>query len=206
MNQIVEVQSQTQPVSETVSFLAMIERAARDPSVDVDKFERLMLMKERVEANAARKAFNAAVAIAKGEIPPILKNREVDFTSQKGRTNYRYEDFAGVAKVVDPVLNRHGLSYRFKSEQAGNKLRVTCILFHELGHSEETTLEAVEDHSGNKNGIQAIGSTSVYLQRYTLKLSLGLATTTDDDGKIRYHQCGKCGNRFKSKEAVAASV
>jgi len=60
---------------------------------------------------------------------------------------------------------------------------VTCILSHELGHSEDgNSLTAPPDCSGNKNGVQGIASTSTFLERYTLKASLGLATT-DDDGR-----------------------
>jgi len=168
--------------SETSALVSIIERAARDPSVDVEKFERLMLMKERVEKQIAEREFNAAVAKAKLEIGPIVKNKKVDFTSAKGRTNYRHEDLAEIARTIDPILGRNGLSYRHKSEQGGQKLRVTCIVSHSGGYSENTTLEAAEDHSGNKNVIQAIGSAATYLQRYTLKLALGLAASTDDDG------------------------
>lgn len=170
-------------VSETAALISMVERAARDPNVDVDKFERLMAMKERVEAKAAERAFNEAVSAAKAVIPPIFKNKVVDFTSQKGRTNYRHEDLAEVARVVDPVLTENGLSYRFRSSQEAGKIVVTCILSHVAGHREETTLTAAEDHSGNKNTIQAIGSAATYLQRYTLKLALGLAASADDDAK-----------------------
>lgn len=173
----------TPVVSESAALISMIERAARDTSVDIEKFERLMLMKERVERQHAIMAFNDAVAKAKGEFGPIAKNREVDYTSPKGRTNYKHEDFAGIAAVVDKVLKQNGLAYRFRSAQNGNKLSVTCILSHVRGHSEETTLEAAEDHSGNKNAIQAIGSATTYLQRYTLKLALGLASSHDDDAR-----------------------
>jgi hypothetical protein len=174
---------QERPASEGAAMLSMIERAARDLNVDVDKFERLMLMKERVEKEAARKAFNAAIAAAKGDIPPIFRNREVDFTSAKGRTNYRHEDFAGIARIIDPILKQHGLTYRHRSEQTAGLLRVTCILSHDDGHFEETSLEAPRDDSGNKNPIQSIGSAATYLQRYTLKLALGLSTSNDDDGR-----------------------
>ncbi len=170
-------------VGESAALISIIERAARDPSVDIDKFERLMLMKERVERQNAVKAFNDAISAAKGDIGPIIKNRTVDFTSAKGRTNYKHEDFAGITSVVDPVLKRHGLAYRFRSGQNGTKLSVTCVLSHVAGHSEETSLETNEDHSGNKNATQAIGSAATYLQRYTLKLALGLASAHDDDAR-----------------------
>lgn len=169
--------------SEAGALMSFIERAARDTNVDVDKFERLMVMKERLERQLAEREFNAAVAAAKLEIGPIVKNKTVDFTSAKGRTNYRHEDLAEIARTIDPILARNGLSYRHKSEQAAGKVRVTCIVSHSAGYSENTTLEASEDHSGNKNTIQAIGSAATYLQRYTLKLALGLSASTDDDGQ-----------------------
>ena len=59
---------------------------------------------------------------------------------------------------------------------------MTCIVSHRQGYSEENTLSAGRDESGNKNSIQAIGSTLTYLQRMTLKAALGLAASSDDDG------------------------
>lgn len=179
----IAIQVAEKHVAETGALLSFLERASRDPTVDLDKFERLMIMKERVEAQAASREFNAAVSAAKGQIPPIYKNKVVDFTSAKGRTNYRHEDFAEIARVVDPVLASHGLSYRYRSQQSNGKLSVTCILCHSAGHFEETTMEISEDHTGNKNAIQAVGSAATYLQRYTLKLALGLSASSDDDGK-----------------------
>jgi hypothetical protein len=149
---------------------------------DIDKLEKLMALQERWEANNARKEFDNAIAAAKSEIKPIVKRREVDFTSTKGRTNYMYEDMPLVAEEIDPILSKHGLSYRYRSSQEGNKVSVTCIIAHRAGHSELTTLSAANDESGNKNSIQAIGSAATYLQRYTLKLALGLSATKDTDG------------------------
>ena len=150
---------------------------------NIDVLEKLMGLQERWEANQARKAFDEAMAGAKAEIPTIVKNREVDFTSSKGRTNYRHEDLAEIARTVDPILSRHGLSYRFRvTSNVNEPVSVTCILSHRAGHSEETTLSAGRDDSGNKNSIQAVGSAITYLQRYTLKAALGLAAASEDDG------------------------
>ena len=151
---------------------------------DMATLEKFMDLQERHERNQARKAFDAAIAAAKAEIPVIIKNREVDFTSTKGRTHYRHEDLAGIARIVDPILGKHGLSYRFKTTAEPNApVTVTCIVSHRDGHSEENTLAAGRDDTGNKNSIQQIGSTITYLQRYTLKAALGLAAAADDDGK-----------------------
>lgn len=150
---------------------------------NIETLTKLMDLQERWEKNQARKAFDEAMAEAKAEIPPILKNRTVDFTSQKGRTNYRHEDLGEIARTVDPILAKYGLSYRFRSKTESGSVSVTCVVSHRDGHFEENTLSAGHDQSGNKNSIQAVGSTITYLQRYTLKSALGLAASNDDDGK-----------------------
>jgi hypothetical protein len=186
MNAVIQRDSDAvQPVPQTVGAItpmAMIQIAVQQ-GADIDKLEKLMGLQERWEKNEARKAFDDAIASAKSEIPVVHKNKEVDFTSAKGRTNYRYEDLAEVARTVDPILAKHGLSYRFRTTSTPNEpVAVTCIISHRAGHREENTLHAARDDSGNKNGIQAIGSTLTYLQRMTLKASLGLSAATDDDG------------------------
>ena len=147
--------------------------------------EAVALAKE-MDAFAARKAFDNAMAAAKAKITVIKKNRRVAFDSRKAgaaRTDYAYEDLAEIARTIDPIWGAHGLSYRFRvSSEVNEPVRVTCIISHRDGHSEETTLRAGRDESGNKNAIQAIGSTVTYLQRYTLKAALGLAAAHDDDG------------------------
>jgi len=62
-------------------------------------------------------------------------------------------------------------------------IEVTCIITHRDGHSEETTMVGPEDYSGFKNSIQSRGSSTTYLERYTLIGALGLVTVdTDNDG------------------------
>lgn len=157
---------------------------ALERGADINVLEKLMDLQERHEKNEARRAFDAAMADAGAEIPVIIKNRAVDFTSTKGRTNYKYEDLAAIASAVNPILAKYGLSYRFRTSSVPNEpIIVTCIISHRLGYSEENTLIGPRDESGNKNSIQAIGSTLTYLQRMTLKAALGLAAAADDDGK-----------------------
>ena len=43
---------------EPVSLLQVIERASRDPNVDIDKMERLMAMHERMMAKKDESEFN----------------------------------------------------------------------------------------------------------------------------------------------------
>ncbi len=157
-----------------ITPMEMLDKAITS-GAGIDMIEKLMTLQERWEANQARKAFDEAVAEAKKEIPAITRNAT-------GHNSKRYADFAAIARVVDPIIGRHGLSYRFRTTQNGT-ISVTCILSHKAGHSEETTLCGPADGSGNKNAIQAIGSTLTYLQRYSLVQMLGLAAAADDDGK-----------------------
>lgn len=161
----------------------MLDRAVAQ-GASIETLEKLMGLQERWKAAEAKQAFDEAMASAKAEIPVIFKNRTVDFTSAKGRTNYKHEDLAGIARQVDPILTKYGLSYRFRTSSLPNEpVTVTCIVSHRSGHSEENTLSAGRDDTGNKNSIQQIGSTITYLQRYTLKAALGLSASTDDDGR-----------------------
>lgn len=165
-----------------VTPMEMLDRAVTS-GASVETLTQLMVLQERWEANQARKAFDEAMASAKANMPSIVKSRKVDFTTAKGRTNYQYEDLASIMNQIGPVLSANGLSVRYRTQADPNQpISVTCIISHRMGHSEENTLMAGRDESGNKNSIQAIGSTVTYLQRYTLKAALGLAAAADDDG------------------------
>lgn len=153
----------------------MLARAV-SAGASIEVLEKLMALQERWEANQARKAFDEAVSCAKAEIPPIQRNAT-------GHNSKKYADFSAIAKIVDPVLSKYGLSYRFRTVQ-NERINVTCILAHKSGHSEETTLAGPPDSTGSKNAIQAIGSTLTYLQRYSLVQMLGLAASDDDDGNL----------------------
>lgn len=151
----------------------------------LDVIRELKDMAKELAADEARRAFDEALAAAKAEIPVIRKNRKVGFEhrDKSGETNYSHEDLGEIARTVDPILGKHGLSYRYRSQQGNGGVTVTCILSHRGGHFEETQLSAAPDSSGKKNAIQQTGSAITYLQRYTLKLALGLAAASDDDGQ-----------------------
>jgi hypothetical protein len=123
-----------------VTPMDMLNRAVQS-GADIDMIEKLMNLQERWEASNARKAFDEAVAAAKAEIPAIQRNAT-------GHNSKKYADFAAIARVVDPIIGKHGLSYRFRTTQNG-KISVTCVLSHKAGHSEETTLPA-RRHDGQQ--------------------------------------------------------
>jgi len=162
----------------TITPMSLLS-SALDRGVDEHVLSQLIDLHERSRADDARCAFEAALTAAKAELPVIAKTQIASI----GSKHYRHEDLAEIARAVGPVLARHGLAYRFRSNSDGEKVTITCVISHRDGHSEENSLSAGADHSGEKNAIQAIGSTLTYLQRMTLKAALGLAAADDDDGK-----------------------
>jgi ERF superfamily len=128
----------------------------------------------------------------KADPPRISKNHRVYFEAKdraKGPTDYKHATLDHVCDQVIGALSKVGVSHRWKVSQAPDMkgdswITVTCILTHELGHAEETSLMGCPDATGNKNSIQAVGSTVTYLQRYTLLAACGLATSDqDNDGR-----------------------
>jgi len=162
----------------------LLEKAITS-GASVEIMERLMDLQERFDKNMARKAYDAAMAGLRVDLPTIVKTKEVGFEGRGGgRTTYRYEDLATVTEQLSPVMAKHGLSFRWRTDSSTvDAVSVTCIVSHVEGHSEETTLAAKLDHSGAKNPIQALGSAVTYLQRYTIKAALGIAAADDDDGR-----------------------
>jgi hypothetical protein len=56
-------------------------------------------------------------------------------------------------------------------------MEVTCILRHELGHSETASMGGKPDVGGAKSPIQARASTKSYLERYTFMAVTGQAAS-----------------------------
>jgi hypothetical protein len=121
------------------------------------------------------------MAAFKAEPLTVEKGKHVKFTTSRGVTEYDHATLADVVDACASSLSKHGLSHRWETAQAEKIITVSCIITHEMGHSERTTLSASPDDSGGKNAIQAVGSTVSYLQRYTLMAATGLAAHNMDD-------------------------
>ena len=171
-------------VGPPITPMQMLQIAV-EKGASLEQLSKLMDLQERWEANEARKAFVAAKAAFKAEAPTITKNKHVGFKSKKegaAGTDYNHATLDNVADTLSPLLSKHGMAYAWETAQSeGGLITVTCVLTHVLGHSERVSLRAGLDQSGNKNNIQAVGSTVTYLQRYTLLAITGMATVDQDN-------------------------
>ena len=170
------------PQQDTRSLMAIIDRAAMDPQFDVAKLQALLSVKKEWEADEARKAFVVALNAFKANPPQVVKDKAVSFGS--GKASYKHAGLDNASELIGAALASHGISHRWNVEQDGANIKVTCILTHALGHSEQVSMTAQADNSGSKNSIQAVGSAVSYLQRYTLFAASGIAPkNVDDDGR-----------------------
>ncbi len=159
---------------------------ALEKQADPGTLEKLMDLQERWEAGQAQKAFVKAMSAFKQEAPSVLKKGDrVNFTTTKGTTSYNYANLGSIVQEITAMLGKNELSASWNTRQTDKgDVEVTCNITHVAGHRESVVLRGPVDQSGNKNPIQAIGSTVTYLQRYTLLAALGLATgESDDDGQ-----------------------
>lgn len=150
----------------------------------LDLFERTLDVQERWERREAEKAFNDAMTQFRALNIVIPKRRQVSYEQRTGTTEYKHADLSDVTTLLGPPLAAMGMSWSWKVRQEAGFITVTCILRHRLGHSDEVSMSGPADPSGGKNSIQAIVSTTTYLERHTLKAVTGTAEADeDDDGK-----------------------
>lgn len=170
------------PVSETAAIVSMIERAARDPNVDIDKMERLMRMQTEMAARQAAKVFDEAMSAAQAEMPAVIRNAKNDHTKSK------YAKLEAVAEAIMPVITKHGFSLSFGTEDSPKEghYRVVCRTSHRAGHRETTYGDFPADAAGsqgkaNKTAIQAMGSTITYGRRYLTLMVFNVALKDEDN-------------------------
>lgn len=178
-----ELVVQNAEVSAVPTPANLLERAI-DKGTDLAQLEKLMDLQDRWEQKQAAKAFNAALVGFQSQKPEIKTNKRADFVNKTGgRTTYAYAELSHIQLQIDPILSRHGLSYRWEQETTDGLIKITCIVKHEAGHEEHFRLSGPLDTSGKKNALQQLGSTITYLKRYTLAGALGLSTSEDNDAQ-----------------------
>lgn len=164
-------------------LLSIIERAARDPNINIEKMERLFQLQERVLNREAEQAYAEAKHAAQAEMPQIKR------TGNNDQTRSSYAELDVIAAAIDPIAAKHGFSESYGTADCPleNHYRVTCRLRHRGGFYEDFQADVPADTVGmkgtpNKTATHGFGSTMSYGRRY-LKLLVWNIATTDDDGR-----------------------
>ena len=175
-------------------LLAVIERVALNPDVDIARMEALLKMRADEEErqrriaredrdDEARRAYLSAMAQVQAEIGPIWRNRKNEHTRST------YADLASIEKIVTPILTQHGFSTTAVPVSCNlqGHIRMRLTISHKDGHERHYEDDFPLDNAGsqgkiNKTDIQAKGSTQTYGRRYLKADALDLSFTDDRDG------------------------
>ena len=175
----------SQSVDPTIAMIQVIERAAVNPDVDIDKMERLMNMQERMMDRNAEAEFNEAMTRAQALMPEVIKDAFNDHTKSG------YAKHEQIAKMIKPTYTKEGFAITFTEEDSKRSdcIRISATLRHKAGHSEKYHTELPLDKAGingtvNKTGIHATGSTITYGRRYLTCMIFDVATGDDTDGNV----------------------
>lgn len=205
MNVPQKIEQESLPADPSVSMLDRVLVAARDPSTDVDKLERLMGLYERMSAQQARIAFDDAMAVCQEELPAVIRNK------RNTQTNSNYADLAAIEDAAMPVITRHGFSAKFFPEPSGlaDHYGVGATISHRGGHREQYHADVPADGAGikgtaNKTATHAFASTMSYGRRILLCMAFNIATK-DDDGNAAGRKAITADQFFELQRLIEAA-
>lgn len=178
---IAVIERQQPKESPSTSLVQVIERAARDPSVDIDKMERLLAMQERIMLKSAEAEFNQAMTAAQSEMSRISTD------AVNPQTHSKYASYAQLDRHLRPIYTAHGFALSFDEAPCDKAeyIRVLCHVSHRAGFTRTYTKDMPADGKGAKGGdvmtkTHATGAAQSYAMRYLLKGIFNVAVGEND--------------------------
>lgn len=179
-------------ISAVPDVSALLARAI-DRGITPDGLEKLLALKERIDARNAESDAIHALAELQGELPPVKKTRTVP--DKNGNAKYHYAALEDVLAHLRPFMSKYGLTVRFNSSLENESFggpgqtlirvyqRAECIVTHASGHSWSAYHRAPLDPNapGNPSQGQIGAAAETYAKRRALMNAFGLATEDEDD-------------------------
>jgi hypothetical protein len=167
----------------STSLLQVIERAARDPNVDIDKMERLLSMQQTIVAREAEAQFNAALVRCQVDMRPIAADAD------NPQTRSRYASYHQLDKALRPIYTKYGFALSFDEADCPKPdyVRVVCYVSHASGFTRSYHRDMPADGKGAKGGdvmtkTHAAGAAQAYGMRYLVKAIFNVSVGEDRDG------------------------
>lgn len=161
---------------------SFIMRAASDDSVDIEKLERLIAMRERLRKQEFETAYDDAMNAAQEEMRPIAAD------ANNPQTKSRYASYGALDRVLRPIYTKHGFALSFYQGDGAPEgmVRVACRVSRG-GHKEHPYLDMPADGKGAKGGdvmtkTHATGAAITYGRRYLLGMIFNISVGEDLDG------------------------
>lgn len=130
-------------------------------------------------------ALAAALAAARAEMGPIVKDKIAKITSPKGNYTYAYADFSAILDKAIPALSKNGLvilqSCTTTYDDRGAIVSCVTKIVHVSNEWTESDPFSVRADSDRP---QAVGSAETYSRRYSACPMLAICPEDDDDGNL----------------------
>ena len=172
--EIIEAPQTEVAVHYDLEDLTFAQRVALDPSIDIERLKAVIEMENAAQDREANKLFEAAFAAMQPDLPAVAK-------AGQGQNNSEFAKLEAIQAAARPILQNHGFSYRFKQQDKEGAITLRCTLSHMSGGSDFDEMTLPYDVGGQKNAVQARGSTVSYGKRYTLCNVLGIQLGGDDN-------------------------
>lgn len=154
---------------------------AIEKGITPEGLEKLVALHERMAARSAAQEFAQSMAAFQSECPSIRKESTAQIATRSGGSySYKFAELDTIARTIQPLMNKHGLSYTWDSTMNGGTLECTCTVRHVNGHSVTAKFACPTDSASAMSNQQKNAAALTYARRQSLIQVLGL-TTCDPD-------------------------
>ncbi len=155
-----------------------ILRYAIDKGADVSVIERMLVVRDKLKAEASKAAYDAAMAAFQSECPVVKKEKAVVVN---GKTMYHYAPLDAVVSQTQALRDKHGFSHSMTTEVKPGWVKAICRVTHRLGHSELSEFEVpATSKSSLMNDPQMYAGALTFCKRYAFCNSFGILTADED--------------------------
>lgn len=165
--------------------LDLISRALENPEIDVSKLKELLQMRDQINAENAKNAYNEAMAAFQAECPVITKTKTVP--DRSGKAAYAYAPLENIVHEIKPLLQKHGFHYTLDTdtESKDGWVIARCKITHRDGHATESTAKfPLGTQTGIMSATQVYASALTFASRRVLCNAFGIVTAGEDmDGR-----------------------
>lgn len=152
---------------------------------DLAAVKEMITFGKELEADAAEKAFNVAMAAAQKEMGVVATNMS------NSQTRSRYADYAQLDRALRPIYTKHGFALSFNDGEGAPEgwVRIVCHVTNS-GHTRTYHKDMPADGKGAKGNdvmtkTHAVGAAQSYAMRYLLRMIFNVAVGEGDtDGNV----------------------
>ena len=150
---------------------------AVEKGTGVEVMRELYAMRNEMKKEAAKEAYNLALAAFQAACPTINKSKAVIIG---GARRYSYAPLDDIISQVKGLLKESGFSYSFNAEFKEGAQIITCTARHEAGHSEIATFRAPTESNAGMSEVQKHGAALTFAKRYAFCQVFGIMTGDED--------------------------